>query len=310
MYSWGDDLEDWARPGAYAFDSARRGAREREAARATAAGPRTYNHRGAPDMTLVDPKKRLATRTKNPLVVAVDVTGSMSHWPAEIFDRLPLLYNTLSQYRPDLEVCFAAIGDAACDRWPLQVTRFASGFDLETQLKALHGEGGGGDEPESYELFAYWLDQHVTLGERPEEKPFLIVFGDAPMHPKVRKNQVDHYLGDTLGQDQDAIATWQRVTENWNAWFLRRQGTAGDRIDAQWTQALGQQIIHIEDELRAVDYAMGLVARNWGHFDDFQANMAARQADGAIGRVVEGVEAAVRRRERTSRRRRTTKAAS
>ena len=34
------------------------------------------------------------------------MTGSMQTWPAEIFDRLPLLYNTLAQYRPDLEVLF------------------------------------------------------------------------------------------------------------------------------------------------------------------------------------------------------------
>ena len=33
----------------------------------------------------------------------------MASWPFEIFDRLPLLYNTLSQYREDLEICFAAI---------------------------------------------------------------------------------------------------------------------------------------------------------------------------------------------------------
>ena len=36
----------------------------------------------------------------------------MASWPFEIFDRLPLLFNTLSQYREDLEICFAAIGDA------------------------------------------------------------------------------------------------------------------------------------------------------------------------------------------------------
>ena len=49
-------------------------------------------------------------------------------------------FPTLAQYREDLEICFAAIGDARCDRWPLQVTTFASGFDLEQLLGSLFGE--------------------------------------------------------------------------------------------------------------------------------------------------------------------------
>ena len=35
----------------------------------------------------------------------------------------------------------------------------------------------------------------------------------------------------------------------------------------------------IDDERRAVDYAMGVVARTWGHFEDFKNNMRARQPE-------------------------------
>ena len=58
--------------------------------------PRTYSRRGEPNAKVVDPKKHSPSDSANPLIVAVDVTGSMSSWPAEIFDRLPLLYNTLA----------------------------------------------------------------------------------------------------------------------------------------------------------------------------------------------------------------------
>ena len=162
MYSWYDDTSDWAKPGAYAYDPSSKTARDAEAKKAAAAGPRTYADRGQPDPQLTNPNKRITSSSKNPLVIAVDVTGSMQRWPFEIFDRLPLLFNTLSQYRPDLEISFCAIGDAHCDRWPLQTTDFSKGFDLERHLKALYGEGGGGDEPESYGLFAHWVDTHVT----------------------------------------------------------------------------------------------------------------------------------------------------
>ena len=228
-------------------------------------------------MKIVDPKKHIESHSKNPLIIAVDVTGSMARWPAEIFDRLPLLYSTLAQYRPDLEVSFAAIGDAAVDRWPLQVTQFANGFDLEQLLKGIHGEGGGGDAPESYGLFAWWVKHHVAVPNA--SRPFLVVFGDITMHEKIPAPQIAHFLGDDDVQDANAISTWNDVARTWNTWFLRRPGgKPNDTVDQQWGRAIGeQQVVHMDDEQRAVDYAMGLIARSWGHFGDFKSNMAARQ---------------------------------
>jgi hypothetical protein len=215
----------------------------------------------------------------------------MASWPFEIFDRLPLLYNTLSQYREDLEICFAAIGDASCDQWPLQVTTFASGFDLEQLLGSLYGEGGGGDAPESYGLFAHWVNTHVEI-PKTSEKPFLILFGDAPMHRKVPKSQITHYLGDRVSRDIDSIKAWQQLCQTWNTWFLRRPtGKPGDIVDEQWGQAVTEQkIFHIQDEQRAVDYAMGLIARAWGHFDNFQDNMRARQSEDKVASVSQPIE--------------------
>lgn len=277
MYSWYDDTSDWAKPGAYVYDPASRDARAAEAELAKASGPRTYTATSGPNAQLIDPKKRVHSASKNPIVIAVDVTGSMQRWPFEIFDRLPLLFNTLSSYRSDLEICFCAIGDAVCDSWPLQSTEFARGFDLETHLKAIYGEGGGGDEPESYGLFAHWVDTHVSVPNA--TKPFLIVFGDATMHPTVPAGQIKHVLGDSWKGEVDSIDAWQRVASKWNTWFLRRPGgRPDDAVGQQWAKAVGkQQVVQIDDELRAVDYAMGLIARTWGHFGDFKENMLARQ---------------------------------
>jgi hypothetical protein len=289
MYSWYDDTSDWARPGSYAYDPSSKTARDAEAEKAAAAGPRTYTDRGQPDPQLTDARKRIRSSSKNPLVIAVDVTGSMQRWPFEIFDRLPLLYNTLSQYRPDLEISFCAIGDAACDRWPLQTTDFSKGFDLERYLKALYGEGGGGDEPESYGLFAHWVNTHVTLEQA--RRPFLIVFGDATMHETVQGGQISHFMGDEH-RDVDSVAAWQQVAKTWNTWFLRRPGgRKGDSVHSQWSRAVGeQQVVQIDDELRAVDYAMGLIARTWGHFGDFKENMLARQDEAKVDELAKRLD--------------------
>jgi hypothetical protein len=287
MYSWDEDTSKWYGSGAYAYAPApASSARATAAERAKASGPRTYDEKRGPNEKIVDPKKHIRSESQNPIVIAVDVTGSMASWPAEIFDRLPLLYNTLAQYRPDVEICFAAIGDAGVDRWPLQVTTFASGFDLEQLLGSLYGEGQGGDAPESYGLFAHWVNTHVEV-PKAGETPFLIVFGDVTMHKQVPAAQVKHYLGDSAWRDVDALDTWQKVARNWNTWFLRRPtGKPGDHIDQQWSEAIGaQKIIRIEDEQRAVDYAMGLIARSWGYFGDFEQNMRARQDQKKVDQV-------------------------
>jgi len=291
MYSWDDDTSGWYGDAKYAYGTRGAERRKEAAERADASGPRTYKQKHEPNEKIIDPRKHISTQSTNPLIIAVDVTGSMANWPFEIFDRLPLLYNTLSQYREDLEVCFVAIGDAGCDTWPLQVTTFASGYDLEQQLGSLYGEGGGGDAPESYGLFAHWVNTHVQAPNI-NEKPFLIVFGDAPMHPTVPEGQIQHYLGHADGGDVDALAAWRQVTEDWNVWFLRRPtGRPGDAVDQQWGQAITEQkIFRIEDEQRAVDYAMGLIARAWGHFGDFQDNMRARQSEEKVVEVSKPIE--------------------
>jgi hypothetical protein len=166
------------------------------------------------------------------------------------------------------------------------VTSFASGFDLEQLLGSLYGEGGGGDAPESYGLFAHWVNTHVKI-PRLAEKPFLIVFGDVTMHSTVPAGQLSHYLGDGKNGEVDAIKAWRQVSQTWNTWFLRRPtGRPGDEVDQQWGRAIGEQkIFHIQDEQRAVDYAMGLIARAWGYFGDFQDNMRARQSEETVASV-------------------------
>jgi hypothetical protein len=291
MYSWNEDTSSWYGTGSYSYGTQGAGKRKKASARAAAHGPRSYEKKSKPKEKIITPSKHIATDSKNPLIVAVDVTGSMANWPFEIFDRLPLLYNTLSQYREDLTISFAAIGDAAVDEWPLQVTTFADGFNLEQLLGALYGEGGGGDAPESYGLFAHWVNTHVEIPNA-DEPPFMIVFGDVNMHPKVSKTYIHQQLGDKVNADIDALKAWKKVTENWNTWFLRRPtGSRGDKVDQQWAQAIGEKkIFHIQDEQRAVDYAMGIVARAWGQFPNFQSNMLARQSQEKVDLVSKPIE--------------------
>lgn len=281
MYCWGDDVTEWADPKAYTFT----GSAKAQEARAVAAkaskdlGGRTYLKRQAPNQDLTTPKKTIFSLSANPIVVAVDVTGSMQHWPAEIFDRLPLLYQTLSQYREDVEVSFVAIGDATSDKFPLQVTDFRKGIGLEEALNAIYGEGGGGgSSQESYELLAYSLLYKARVPEA--ARPFLILYGDEGFYDKVQPGLVRALFGDDLREPIDSRQLWKAVAESWNVYHLRKSygGQQDETIRAQWEDVLGaERVIKLDHESRAVDLALGLIARSWGHFDDFEKNMSARQ---------------------------------
>jgi len=299
VYSWGPSTDDWAKPGAYNFDAARKAAMDKDASSAARKGGRTYvKGRSEPDLELVDPRgKRIATESENPILVAVDVTGSMAHWPAEIFDRLPLLYQTLSQYRPDVAISFAAIGDAHTDRFPLQVTDFEQGAALDEHLAALYGEGGGGGgAKESYELFFWFVQNRVSTPRA--VKPFLIIYGDEGFYDEIDPKQVQHYLGAGSERPVPSHAVLKDLNERFEVYHLRKDysGAEDKKILAQWQDALEpQRVIPLRDEERAVDMALGLIARSWGRFEDFETNMRARQPVAKVKALVNSLDARSKR---------------
>lgn len=283
MYAWGGDTSGWKKPGTYNFDSAKKPYLDKLGKDADKKGPRTYTRRHEPDMKLVDPKgKTIFSESKNPLVVAVDVTGSMASWPGEIFDRLPLLYQTLSQYRDDLEISFAAIGDATCDNYPLQVNEFAKGLDLEDHIKAICPEGGGGGQvSETYELFAYFMDKHCNTPNA--TSPFLLIYGDEKFYNNVDPKQVEHYLGDKLEGPLKSDNVWKNILQKFNLYLLHKPYGHDSSIDKEitghWAKAIGRQrIIELPSYDRAVDVAIGLIAKQWGEYSDFKDSLSARHS--------------------------------
>ncbi len=293
MYSWGDDTSIWKNPGKYNYDAAKKPYLEKLAKEADS--ERTYTKKKEPNLTLVDPKgKTISSQSENPIIVCVDGTRSMQKWPAEIFDRLPLLYQTLSQYRDDIEISFAVIGDALTDSWPLQIGNFGKGPSLDTILKGLKPEGGGGPGiRENYELFAYYIHEHAETPKA--KKPFLFIMGDEMFYDDIDPEKTKKYLGDTLQSPLKSVSIWRDLTERYEMYLLRKALPGYDeKIEQQWTEALGEQqrIIPIEDPMRVVDTAMGIVAKSWGHFSNFEKNLSARQDSDNIGKVMKSLRAA------------------
>ncbi|MBI4144105.1 hypothetical protein HY486_02570 [Candidatus Woesearchaeota archaeon] len=295
MYSWGDDRSAWKNPKAYDFGSAKK-AYVDKVGKSAGSAPRTYLEKTKPKLELVDPLNReVATDSEEPVIIAVDGTGSMQSWPAEIFDRLPLLCQTVGGWKQNAEISFAVLGDAFIDNWPLQVTDFGKGPSLDKLLDALKPEGGGGGGArESYELFAYFVSEHVKTPKA--TSPFLFIMGDEGFYDLIRKDQAKTYIGDTLDEDVNAKKTIDALCQRFDVYLLRKQYSNVEKdkqIRAQWADAIGdQRIIPVTDPQRIVDVTMGLIAKKWGQYDDFKANLSARQDSGSIKTVMDSLRAA------------------
>ena len=286
-YSWGDDTSTWNNPGTYDYGSARRAYVDPSAP----TDPRVYNKSiREPNMKLVNPYgKTIRSGSKNPIIVGIDCTGSMAAWPAEIFDRLPLFCQSLAKYRPDVEISFSVIGDAYSDAFPLQTADFAKGPALDEILNAFYPEGGGGGQNrETYELWAYYMLNHAETPNA--ESPFMIVMGDEAFYDTVNASQISHYTGDSAKEDLDSRSVWNLLKQRYNLFLLHKPYVA-DSDDADvlacWYEVLGQEhVVKLPSKERAVDVAMGLIARSWGHLDDFTTNMSARQDSSTVDSVV------------------------
>ena len=150
------------------------------------------------------------------------------------------------------------------------------------------------DAPESYGVYAWWMNRRVELTAVPpasNTKPFLIVYGDAPMHEKIPGTQLSKLLGENVHDDYDSISEWKKLCQRYSVWFLRRPtGRTDDATEKQWRKAVGAHFLHIHDEARAIDYALGIVAWHWGHLADLRANMLARQPEAKVNEVLAQVQ--------------------
>ena len=135
-----------------------------------------------------------------PIAIGLDVTGSMGYLPEQIIkEGLDKLMKKLysSDTIKDPQLMFAAIGDVDDDA-PLQVTQFESDIRIAEQLLELWLEKGGGDTPEDYSLFWYFLAKHTDTDsmKKRNKKGYAFTIGDAPNHPALHHKDIKHIFGD------------------------------------------------------------------------------------------------------------------
>ncbi|MFV2108881.1 hypothetical protein [Micromonospora sp. LOL_015] len=202
-------------------------------------------------------ESRDSTEHPQSLAVAVlfDVTGSMGGVPRTLQQKLPQLLGLLLRkgYVTDPQILFGAIGDATCDRVPLQIGQFESDNRMDEHLGNIVLEGGGGGQMmESYELAMYFMARHTSIDchERRGKRGYLFVIGDEMAYPKVKAREVRKFIGDDLDEDVPLRAVVDEVRRRWDTYYLMPAGShyAGNRrILDFWRTLLGQNAVELDD---------------------------------------------------------------
>jgi hypothetical protein len=189
------------------------------------------------------------------IAVLFDVTGSMRSVPMRLQEKLPELFGLLLRkgYVAHPQIMFGAIGDATCDRVPLQVGQFESDNRMENDLGNIMLEGGGGgQQTESYELAMYYMARHTALDclEKRGKKGYLFIIGDEMAYPRVSARQVRDVIGDEQMAHISVEEMVAELKEKYEVFYILPAGAshAGSvTILDFWRDLLGQNVLELED---------------------------------------------------------------
>ena len=135
-----------------------------------------------------------------PVILALDVTGSMGPAAAEVAKKLNEVMSKLYERVTDVEFMIMAIGDLAYDSAPIQISQFEADIRVAEWLDKVYFEhGGGGNLFESYTAAWYMGVRHMMLDSwKRDKKGIMITIGDEPLNPYLPMVQLANVTGDNL----------------------------------------------------------------------------------------------------------------
>lgn len=157
-----------------------------------------------------------------PVILALDVTGSMGSAAMEVAKKLNTVMTSLYEKVQDVEFLIMGIGDLAYDKAPIQASQFESDVRIAEQLDKVYFEGGGGGNGfESYTAAWYFGLRHTKLDcWKRGKKGIIITMGDEPLNPYLPFRQLQAVTGDNLEADIDTAELYKEVTQKYDVFHL------------------------------------------------------------------------------------------
>ena len=184
-----------------------------------------------------------------PVILALDVTGSMGDAAMKVAQKLNEIMTTLydSNAVKDIEFCVMGIGDLAYDRAPIQISQFESDIRIAEQLDQIYFEaGGGGNSYESYSAAWYMGVRHCKLDcWNRGRKGIIITMGDELPNPYL-PTRLERIAGDKLQGEVNTKELLEEAKEKFDIYHLAINDEetsysyhAHLGLDKKWKELLG-----------------------------------------------------------------------
>ena len=158
-----------------------------------------------------------------PVILALDVTGSMGEACSEVASALGVIMKNLYEKFKDIEFCVMGIGDLAYDDAPIQMSQFESDIRIAESLDKIYMEhGGGGNNYESYTAAWYMGLKHAKLDcfEKQGRKGIIITMGDEPLNPYLPYRTLNDATNGTEQKDVETKELYSQVCEKYDVFHI------------------------------------------------------------------------------------------
>lgn len=186
-----------------------------------------------------------------PIILALDVTGSMGRSCQETAEALGVIMTELYEKYKDIEFCVMGIGDLAYDSAPIQMSQFESDVRIAEALDKIYMEhGGGGNAYESYTA-AWYMALHRTSLDRINKqgkRGIIITMGDEPLNPYLPKGALNEALNGNEQGDVNTDDLYKEVSEKFDVYHIAVNDhdncyyRYADRIESSFGKLLGQRL--------------------------------------------------------------------
>ena len=190
-----------------------------------------------------------------PVILALDVTGSMGHTAVEIAKKLNVIMTNLYGKVKDVEFMVMGIGDFAYDRSPLQVSQFESDIRIAEQLDKIWFEGcGGGNAYESYTAAWYFGATSTKLDcWKRGKKGVIITMGDECLNPHLPMRKVKSHLGHDVQTDVETSTLYDAVKDKYDLYHIVVKTNTSEYLSSaikeSWSKYLdGQHLLYSDVE--------------------------------------------------------------
>ena len=187
-----------------------------------------------------------------PVILALDVTGSMGPAAMEVAKALNPIMTDLYNSVKDIEFMIMGIGDLEYDDAPIQVSQFESDVRIAKWLDKIYFEaGGGGNSYESYTA-AWWIGAKQTKLDcwKRGKKGIIITLGDEPLNPYLPISSLGNTVGNVFQNTKniDTVELYNEVKEKYDIYHIAVDDSHtsykwyADRINESFGKLLGDNL--------------------------------------------------------------------